>query len=77
MEAVVKRSPGSEYKFFAIISIVSILTSITSLVGFVFTTILAWRKDKRDTLAAELDNKKKELEIEKAKIEVLTLTKDE
>ena len=44
------------------VSIISLLTSLTSLIGFFSTTVLAWRKEKRETLSSELEIKKKELE---------------
>jgi hypothetical protein len=53
-----------------IVSVVSLLTSVTSLIGFFSTTVLAWRKEKRETISAELEIKKKELELEKLKIEL-------
>ncbi len=53
-----------------VVSVVSLLTSLTSLVGFFSTTVLAWRKEKRETVTAELEIKKKELELEKLKIEL-------
>ena len=53
-----------------VVSVVSLLTSLTSLVGFFSTTVLAWRKEKRETVSAELELKKKELEVEKLKIEL-------
>jgi|WetSurMetagenome_2_1015567.scaffolds.fasta_scaffold00030_32 hypothetical protein len=59
-----------------IVAIVSLLTSIMSLVGFFSTTVLAWRKEKRETVAAALEIKKQELELEKLRAE-LTETKKE
>ena len=53
-----------------IVSGVSLLTSLTSLVGFFSTTVLAWRKEKRETRSAELEIKKKELELEKLRKEL-------
>jgi hypothetical protein len=53
-----------------IVSVVSLLTSVTSLVGFFSTTVLAWRKERREAVTAELEIKKKELELEKLKIEL-------
>lgn len=53
-----------------VVSVVSLLTSLTSLVGFFSTTVLAWRKEKRETVSAEIEIKKKELELEKLKIEL-------
>ncbi len=52
------------------ISVISLLTSLTSLVGFLSTTVLAWRKEKRETLAAEIELQKKELELEKLRMEI-------
>lgn len=52
------------------VSMVSFLTSLTSLIGFFSTTLLAWRKEKRETLAAEIELQKKELELEKLRLEV-------
>jgi hypothetical protein len=53
-----------------VVSVVSLLTSLTSLVGFLSTTVLAWRKERREAVSAELEIKKKELELEKLKIEL-------
>ncbi len=55
-----------------LISIISLLTSLTSLIGFLSTTVLAWRKEKREALATELDMKKKLIEIEKLREELKT-----
>ncbi len=48
----------------------SLLTSIVTLVGFVSTTILAWRKEAREAAVAELERKRQELELEKEKLEL-------
>lgn len=53
-----------------VVSVVSLLTSLTSLVGFFSTTVLTWRKERRETVSAELEIKKTELELEKLKIEL-------
>ncbi|CAN5380213.1 hypothetical protein BH10ACI1_BH10ACI1_08760 [soil metagenome] len=53
-----------------IIGGVSFLTSLCSLVGFVSTTVLAWRKEKRDVEIIRIDNEKKELELAKLKFEL-------
>jgi hypothetical protein len=53
-----------------IIGGVSFLTSITSLLGFISTTVLAWRKEKREVEVIRYDNEKKELELEKLKWEL-------
>ncbi len=51
-------------------AIISSLISVTTLIGFVSTTLLAWRKDKREEKHSELDLRKKELEIEKLEKEL-------
>ena len=51
--------------------IISFLTSVTSFIGFFSTTILTWRKDKREEKAAELAIKKQELELEKLRLELM------
>lgn len=73
--------PASEVSNIAVVvSLVSLLTSITSLFGFLSTTLLAWRKEKRETISSELEIKKKEIELEKLKLELersKSVTKDE
>lgn len=59
-----------------LISTISLLTSLTSLAGFLSATILAWRKEKRETLATDLEAKKKLLEIEKLQKELKIKAKD-
>ncbi len=49
---------------------VSFITSLTSLLGFISTTVLAWRKEKREVEIIRYDNEKKELELEKLKWEL-------
>lgn len=56
--------------FTVFISIASLMTSITAFIGFFFTTVLAWRKEKREAKSFELENQKKELEIIKLKAEL-------
>jgi hypothetical protein len=58
---------GEESNYSLMIFGVTFLTSITSLLGFISTTVLAWRKEKRDKEAIRYDNEKKELELEKLK----------
>ncbi len=48
----------------------SILTSITSLVGFVTTTVITWRKEKRESSLADMQLKKLEAELEKSRLEL-------
>ncbi|MBN1260889.1 MAG: hypothetical protein JXB35_09435 [Anaerolineae bacterium] len=46
--------------------IASLVTSFVSCAGFISTTILAWRKELREARSAELDRRRRELEIERA-----------
>lgn len=61
----------------SIITGVTLLTSLTSLLGFISTTVLAWRKEKRDSAAIRSDNEKKELELEKLRLELEKMKVDE
>ena len=49
---------------------VSLLTCLIALIGFFSTTILAWRREKRDKLHLKLDLEKKQLEIDKLRKEL-------
>jgi hypothetical protein len=53
-----------------LISVASLLTSATSLIGFFFTTGVAWRKERREQQHADLDLEKKKLEVEKLRLEI-------
>lgn len=46
------------------------ITTITSFAGFLVTTIITWRKEKRESALADLERMKKELELEKSKLEL-------
>jgi hypothetical protein len=50
--------------------VVSLFTSVSSLLGFISTTILAWRKEKRETKTFDTDNERRKLELEKLKFEL-------
>ena len=49
---------------------VTLVTSVTSLLGWISTTVLAWRKDRREARAAEadLELRRQALAIEKQKL---------
>jgi cell division protein FtsL len=53
-----------------IVVVISLLTSLTSLIGFVSTTVLNWREEQRDLLAAQLARQRQELEIERLRLEL-------
>ena len=52
------------------ISAASLLTSTASLAGFFFTSIVTWRKERREQRHSELDLEKKKLELEKLRREL-------
>jgi hypothetical protein len=53
----------------------SAATSIIALLGFVVTTALSLRREKRETREFELALKQKELELERARLELEQLKK--
>ena len=53
----------------------SIITSVTSLVGFITTTVITWRKEKRESSLADMERRKLETELEKSKLELEELKK--
>ncbi|MCC6260611.1 MAG: hypothetical protein IT311_07085 [Anaerolineales bacterium] len=55
----------------------SALASLISLVGFIVTTAITWRKEKRESALADLQQKKLQTELEKSKIELEALKKKE
>ena len=53
-----------------IMLVASLTSTFISLAGVIVTTTLSWRKEKREKKSFELDNAKKELEIEKLRAEL-------
>ncbi len=53
-----------------VLTIVSFLTSLLTFIGLVSTTVIAWRKEKRESKAADLARQREEIELEKAKLEL-------
>jgi len=53
----------------------SILTSVTSLIGFITTTVITWRKEKRESSLADMERRKLETELEKSRLELEELKK--
>ena len=53
----------------------TIFTSVTSLVGFITTTLISWRKEKRESVLADVERKKLETELEKSRLELANLKK--
>jgi TRAP-type C4-dicarboxylate transport system permease small subunit len=54
---------------------ISLVTSVITFLGFVITTILSFRREKRETRDAELSQKQKEIELERAHLELEQLKK--
>ncbi|MBI5963323.1 MAG: hypothetical protein HY863_07615 [Chloroflexi bacterium] len=53
----------------------SIITSLTTLLGFVFTSVMTLRKEKREARESELALKQKEIELKRALMELEDLKK--
>jgi predicted membrane protein len=53
----------------------SAATSIIALLGFIVTTVLSLRREKRETREFELALKQKEIELERARLELEQLKK--
>ena len=53
----------------------SIITSVTSLVGFIVTTAVTWRKEKREASLADVERRKLEVELEKSRLELEEMKK--
>jgi hypothetical protein len=53
----------------------SVITSAISLIGFFTTTVITWRKEKREASLADVERKKLEIELEKNKLELEELKK--
>ncbi|MBL8101530.1 MAG: hypothetical protein JNM02_03290 [Anaerolineales bacterium] len=53
----------------------SIIASATSLVGFVTTTVITWRKERREASLADMERKRLETELEKSRLELEKLKK--
>ena len=53
----------------------SLITSVTSLIGFITTTVITWRKEKREAALADMQRSKLETELEKSRLELEELKK--
>ncbi len=53
----------------------SVIASATSLIGFVMTTVITWRKEKRESALADVERRKLETELEKSRLELEKLKK--
>jgi len=66
---------GSDLSLF--ISVASLLTACTTLVGFIVTTVVAWRKEKREQDQSEVEIEKKKLEVQKLQVELERLRRED
>jgi hypothetical protein len=48
----------------------SLVTSLVTLVGFLYTSLLTWRKERREAVLADLEVQKRSLENEKLRREL-------
>jgi hypothetical protein len=53
-----------------VVGVLSLLASITTLVGFVSTTVLEWREERREARVVDLETQRQKLEIEKLRKEL-------
>jgi H+/gluconate symporter-like permease len=53
----------------------SVIASATTLIGFIVTTMISWRKEKRDAALADVQYRKLETELEKSRLELEKLKK--
>ena len=64
-------APGHNWDILAILGTgASCLTAIVTFAGFVFTSIISWRKAAGENKFSELERQQKELEIEKQRLEL-------
>lgn len=54
---------------------ISMFTSVITFLGFITTSILSFRREKREARDAELSQMQKEIELEKARLELDQLKK--
>ena len=53
-----------------VLTLGSFITSVTTLIGFLITTVLTWRKERRESVDANNEPEVKESELEKLRREV-------
>jgi hypothetical protein len=58
------------------VSMVSLLTSGASLIGFLVTTGISWRKERREGRHEDLDLEKKKLELEKLRLDIERMSQE-
>ena len=60
----------AESRLFSVAEIVALATSLTSFLGFVVTTLITWRKERRESAHGSIELNKKGLELEKLRREI-------
>lgn len=58
------------------VSLAPVATVVVSLLSVIITTIVSFRKEGREARSAVLDNQKRELEIEKLRVELNSLKEE-
>ena len=69
LEDDIQFSEESSNSYGGLVVVTSLITSLLTLIGFLSTTILAWKKEKREVTLAKLEIRKQELELEKLRME--------
>jgi Co/Zn/Cd efflux system component len=60
----------AESRLFSVAEIVALIICLTSFLGFVVTTLITWRKERRESAHGSIELNKKGLELEKLRREI-------
>lgn len=63
---------SADSRLFTVADLVTMITAITTFLGFVTTTIITWRKERRESAHAAIELDAKKLELEKLRREIET-----
>ena len=63
-------SPTATLDTASLLAVGSVLSSFTTLIGLVITTLITWRKERRESDHANIELERKMLELEKLRREV-------
>ncbi|MBN1954384.1 MAG: hypothetical protein JW900_04955 [Anaerolineae bacterium] len=64
-------SAADEWSMGTIVAtLTSCTTALVTLFGFISTTALAWRKEQRESAAAELEQERKRIDLERQRLEL-------
>jgi putative Ca2+/H+ antiporter (TMEM165/GDT1 family) len=53
-----------------VLTLGSLITAVTTLLGFLVTTVMTWRKERRESNATSVEPEKNKLELEKLRREI-------